>query len=241
MIAGAEREGLGDEIRVPRRAEVPFDPARSFHATAVDGRLVVKGAAEAVLERCTAVRRNGEPVALTEPDRQALLDQAERLARRGLRVLMAADGPGGGSAESPSELVALGLVGISDPLREGVPAAVARCQEAGVRVIVLTGDHPATAQAVAEQAGLRVSAGDVLIGSEVSSLDDDELDRRLRAASVVARITPLDKVRIVERLQQPGPRRGDDRRRGQRRPGAAPRRCGGGDGTQRDGGRASGQ
>ena len=80
---GAEREGLGDEIRVPRRAEVPFDPARSFHATAVGGRLVVKGAAEAVLARCTARPPHGEPVAADEGDRQALLDQAERLAAGG--------------------------------------------------------------------------------------------------------------------------------------------------------------
>ena len=73
-----------------------------------------------------------------------------------------------------------------------------------MRVIVLTGDHAATAQAVAEQAGLEVSARGVLIGSEISSLDDDELDGRLRDASVVARITPLDKLRIVERLQRQG-------------------------------------
>jgi len=85
-----------------------------------------------------------------------------------------------------------------------VPAAVARCGQAGVRVIVLTGDHPATAQAVAEQAGLDISPHNVLIGGEISSLDADELDRRLRDVSVVARITPLDKLRIVERLQHQG-------------------------------------
>ena len=102
VIAGAEREGLGTEIRVRRRVEVPFDPARSFHATVVDGQFVVKGAAEALVERCVAVRRDGRRLALTERERQALLDQAERLARRGLRVLMVADGrprrrPGRGS------------------------------------------------------------------------------------------------------------------------------------------------
>jgi cation-transporting ATPase I len=117
---------------------------------------------------------------------------------------MVAEAPGESSAEDPHDLIALGLVGISDPLREGVAAAVARCQQAGVRVIMLTGDHPATAQAVAEQAGLEVTARNVLTGAEVSALDDGELDRRLREASVVARITPLDKLRIVERLQSLG-------------------------------------
>jgi len=204
VIAGAEKAGLSQEIRVMRTAEVPFEPARSFHATIADDRLMVKGAAEALAQRCTSVRCNGQQIALTEPRRQGLLDQAERLARRGLRVLMVAEGAADGSAEDPHELIALGLVGISDPLRAGVPAAVSRCQQAGVRVIVLTGDHPATARAVAEQAGLEVSASNVLTGTEISALDDQELDRRLREASVVARITPLDKLRIVERLQSQG-------------------------------------
>jgi cation-transporting P-type ATPase I len=204
VIAAAEEAALWQEIRVQRTLEVPFAPARSFHATVAEGRLMVKGAAEALIERCSAVRRNGRPVAVAERDRAELLDQAERLARRGLRVLMVAEGPGTRSAEDPQDLVALGLVGISDPLREGVAAAVARCQQAGVRVIVLTGDHPATAQAVAEQAGLEVTARSVLIGTEISALADGELDRRLREASVVARITPLDKLRIVERLQSQG-------------------------------------
>jgi cation-transporting ATPase I len=201
VIAGAEKAGLGHEIRVPRTAEVPFEPARSFHATAAGGRLMVKGAAEALVERCSRMRRDGHEVVLRKRDRQASLNQAEGLARRGLRVLMVAEGSGEVSAEDPRDLVALGLVGISDPLREGVPAAVARCHQAGVRVIVLTGDHPATAQAVAEQAGLDTSTGNVLTGTEISTLDDVELDRRLSEASVVARITPLDKLRIVERLQ----------------------------------------
>jgi cation-transporting ATPase I len=204
VIAGAQAAGLSREIHAPRTLEVPFEPARSFHATVADGRLMVKGAAEALVERCSSVRRNGQPMALTERDRQGLLDQAERLARRGLRVLMVAEGAGGGSAEDPHDLIALGLVGISDPLREGVAAAVARCQDAGVRVIVLTGDHPATAQAIAEQAGLEITARNVLTGTEISALDDGGLDRRLREASVVARITPLDKLRIVERLQSLG-------------------------------------
>jgi len=204
VIAGAEREGLAPEIRMRRILEVPFEPARSYHSTLTDGGLMVKGAAEALVLRCTAVRRDGRSVALTGGGRQALLEQAERLARRGLRVLMVAQGAAGESPEDPRELVALGLVGISDPLREGVAAAVDRCRQAGVRVIVLTGDHPATAQAIAEQAGLEVSARNVLTGAEISSLDDAELDRRLRASSVVARITPLDKLRIVERLQSQG-------------------------------------
>jgi calcium-translocating P-type ATPase len=204
VIAAAEDAGLSREIRLPRTTEVPFAPARAFHATQADSRLTVKGAAEALVERCVAVRRHGRDAALADGEPRELLEQAERLAGRGLRVLMVAEGPAEGSAEDPQNLVALGLIGISDPLREGVPAAVARCQQAGVRVIMLTGDHPATAQAIAAQAGLEVSPHRLMTGTEISGLDDADLDRRLRDVSVVARITPLDKLRIVERLQGQG-------------------------------------
>lgn len=224
VIAGAQDAGLANEIRAQRTFEVPFQPSRSFHATVVDGRILVKGAAEALVQRCATVRKDGRSVTLGERERLELLVRAEDLARRGLRVLMVAQGPdedagaeGGpgqgcatrdaalaAAADDPRGLVALGLVGISDPLREHVPAAVARCQQAGVRVMMLTGDHPATAGAIGAQAGLDVSAASLLTGSEIAALDDDELDRRLEEASVVARITPLDKVRIVERLQSAG-------------------------------------
>lgn len=204
VIAGAENAGLSREIRIERAVEVPFEPARSFHATVADGRMLVKGAAESLVERCATVRSDGRQVSVGAREQAELLEHAENLARRGLRVLMVAEGPAEGSPEDPRGLVALGLVGISDPLRQDVPAAVARCQQAGVRVIMLTGDHPATAEAVAGLAGLEVSPDSVLTGSEISALDDGELDRRLREVSVVARITPLDKLRIVERLQSAG-------------------------------------
>jgi magnesium-transporting ATPase (P-type) len=116
---------------------------------------------------------------------------------------MVAEG-GSGSVEDPRDLVALGFVGISDPLRPGAAEAVKRCQEAGIRVIMLTGDHPATARAIAAQAGLPLGAGSVVTGEQIEGPDNGELTARLERATVIARITPLDKVRIVERLQQAG-------------------------------------
>jgi magnesium-transporting ATPase (P-type) len=116
---------------------------------------------------------------------------------------MVAEGPGS-SAEDPRGLVALGFVGIADPLRATVPAAVRRCHAAGVRVVMLTGDHPATARTIAREAGLPVDGEAVLTGADVAQLDDAELSARLDRAAVVARITPLDKVRIVEALQRAG-------------------------------------
>jgi magnesium-transporting ATPase (P-type) len=133
-----------------------------------------------------------------------LLRTAERLSAQGLRVLLVAEGPADGSPDDPRALTALGYLGISDPLRRDVPAAVARCEAAGVRVVMLTGDHPATAAAIAEQAGLSQDGADVLTGDLVASLDDDELDQRLERVRVIARISPLDKLRIVEALQRRG-------------------------------------
>ena len=126
------------------------------------------------------------------------------LAERGLRVLHGRGGSARRAAGRPRDLTALGFVGISDPLRPTVPAAVRRCREAGVRVIMITGDHPATARAIAREAGLLDEDGEVLTGGELAELPDDELDRRLERAPVIARATPLDKLRIIEGLRRRG-------------------------------------
>src|SRR3982074_1634182 len=114
----------------PRAAEASFEPSRGFHATRSSGRLFVKGAPEVLASCCTAVRRAGADEQLTDGGRDGLLRTAERLSEAGLRVLMVAEGSRTGSIEDPSRLVALGYVGISDPLRPGVPAAVRRCEAA---------------------------------------------------------------------------------------------------------------
>lgn len=201
LIGAAESGGLGDALRVPRVEELAFDPTRSYYASRVGQRVLVKGAADVLLDRCASARIGGAEVELDAPNRAALLERAERLGAQGLRVLLVAEGRAGTPLDDPRDLRAIGLVGLSDPVRPGVRAAVQRCHEAGVRLIMLTGDHPSTARAIAEQAGLSTRAEDVLSGAELAELSDEELDVRLERATVVARITPLDKVRIVERLQ----------------------------------------
>jgi magnesium-transporting ATPase (P-type) len=204
VVEGAEQAGLNAMRLLERTAEEPFEPARGFHATQARGCLYVKGAVEVLAARCRFVRRGGRDLELSEAGREELLRRADELSGEGLRVLMVAEGPGEVSPEDPQGLVALGFLGISDPLRPGVSDAVARCEAAGVRVIMLTGDHPATATAVAREAGLSLNGSAVLTGPELSALDDNELDRRLERAHVVARVTPLDKLRIVEALQRRG-------------------------------------
>jgi len=121
-----------------------------------------------------------------------------------LRVLMVAQGLPDTEVVDPKNLVVLGFIGFSDPMRAGVREAVARCRSAGVRVMMLTGDHPATARRIAHDAGLLDGGGDVLTGDDIEELEDHDLDQRLDRAVVIARVTPLDKLRIVMSLQRHG-------------------------------------
>jgi calcium-translocating P-type ATPase len=204
VIHGAINAGLNGKLYVKHDAELSFDPVRSFHATVTDDRLCIKGAPEALIPRCSQVMLYGEKHPLDEAVRQTLIARSQQLAERGLRVLMVAEGSKDTSLDNPRELTALGFVGISDPLRATVRAAVRRCQEAGVRVIMITGDHPSTARAIAHEAGLLNSSGEVLTAIEIAELQNGELDERLEHAVVVARATPLDKLRIIESLQRHG-------------------------------------
>jgi magnesium-transporting ATPase (P-type) len=117
---------------------------------------------------------------------------------------MVAEGSTDTSLDDQQGLTALGFVGISDPLRDTVQAAVRRCHDAGVRVIMITGDHPATARTIAREAGLLNNGGEVLTATEIAELQNGELDQRLEHAVVIARATPLDKLRIIESLQRHG-------------------------------------
>jgi calcium-translocating P-type ATPase len=204
VAEAAELAGLGETLLLKREKELAFDPSRSFHAAVVHDRMCLKGAVEALLPRCDRTRVKGRVQVLDDAGREDLLERAHRLAGRGLRILMVAEGSTEGSLEDPGNLVALGFLGLSDPLRPEVPAAVRRCHEAGVRVIMLTGDHPATAASIAREAGLNGPSEAILTGSDIAALHDDELDERLEHATVVARVTPLDKLRIVESLQRRG-------------------------------------
>jgi magnesium-transporting ATPase (P-type) len=141
---------------------------------------------------------------LDENARRELLARSRQLAGRGLRVLMVAEGSPGTPLDDPQQLTVLGFVGISDPLRPTVQAAVRRCHEAGVRVIMITGDHPDTARAIGREAGLLNNGGEVLTATEIAELQNGELDAHLERAVVIARATPLDKLRIIESLQRSG-------------------------------------
>jgi Ca2+-transporting ATPase len=163
-------------------------------------RAYAKGGFEAIATLCRL-----------SPDRLAVLgEEVDRLAAQGIRVLGVAtatltDGSREGTLpqalqELPFEYA--GLVGFADPLRANVPAAVAECRSAGIRVVMITGDYPATAQAIAGQAGIDATA--VLSGEEIDGLADEELALRVKATAIFARIRPNQKLRIVQSLQAGG-------------------------------------
>ena len=202
VIRGAQEAGLNGRLYAHRDAELPFDPVRAYAAALVQGRLCVKGAPETLITRCSSIYSDGETRPLEAEDRQRLIEQGQHLAARGLRILLAAEGSPDMPIDDLRDLVALGFIGISDPLRPNARDAVEKCREAGIRVIMLTGDHPATARAIAREAGLLDGSGGVLTGAEIAELHNGELDQRLEHASVIARATPLDKLRIIESLQR---------------------------------------
>lgn len=204
VIQGAQEAGLGAALQVKHDAELSFDPTRSFHATVVQGRLCVKGAPEALLPRCSWGLQSGKKLLLDEDTRNEWLAHSLRLAGRGLRILMVAEGTPDAPLENPQGLTALGFVGISDPLRPTVREAVRRCRDAGVRVIMITGDHPVTARVIAREAGLIDNEDTILLGTEIAELQNAALDERLEHTAVIARATPLDKLRIIESLQRRG-------------------------------------
>lgn len=202
VIQAAHEAGLDGQLRMTHTAELAFDPVRAFHATVVDTRLCLKGAPEVLAARCSWSMHGQEKRPIDDIERQHLLTQARLLAERGLRVLMVAEGTPENRLDDPSELTALGFIGISDPLRPIVHATIRRCREAGVRVIMITGDHPATAQSIAQEAGLFAEDGSILTGSQLMDLSPDELAARLEQTVVIARATPLDKLRIIESLRR---------------------------------------
>ncbi|HEX6921357.1 MAG TPA: HAD-IC family P-type ATPase [Actinomycetes bacterium] len=191
-------------------AELPFESARGFHAvlgTTSAGPLIsVKGAPEIVLPRCSDIRRAAASRPLDDEARARVEDEVEQLARHGFRVLAVAERDASGRGDLDDERVGrLGLVGLlafSDPVRASAAAAVRGVLEAGVRVVMLTGDHPSTAEAIAAELG--ILDGTVVTGSEVDRRGDDELAELLARGSVFARVSPEHKVRIVRVLQDRG-------------------------------------
>ncbi|MGT2686006.1 cation-translocating P-type ATPase [Streptococcus porcinus] len=209
------REVLASE---PRVAELPFDSDRKLMATIHKGVadapyfVAVKGAPDQLLKRVTQIEENGNIRPITEADKTAILDMNKSLAKQALRVLMMAykhvDAIPTLNTESvESELIFSGLVGMIDPERPEAAQAVKVAKEAGIRPIMITGDHQDTAEAIAKRLGI-IDENDtedhVFTGAELNELTDEEFQKVFKQYSVYARVSPEHKVRIVKAWQNEG-------------------------------------
>ncbi|MET7380642.1 cation-transporting P-type ATPase [Streptomyces sp. NPDC005526] len=218
LLVAAAKAGLdtaAEEAKAPRIAEHPFDSVRKLMSTVHDEdgtrRVRVKGAPSEVLARCTRLDRAGTAEPLTDAGRRRVTDAADALAAQGLRVLAVAarevTGPPGTRDQDESDLTLLGLAGMQDPPRPEVYEAVEACHRAGIRIVMVTGDHPLTAEAVARRVGIvRSAAPTVATGAELDALDDTALDRLLAEAGelLLCRVSPEHKMRVVTAFQRRG-------------------------------------
>lgn len=194
----------------PTYAEIPFEPVQQYSASIRirhdRHEMFVKGAPERVLGMCTQMLTDHGPVPL---DAHFVADAARDMAARGQRVLAFAQRTLPRPVEAPHDvaepdgLVLVGLQAMIDPPRAGVRDSIGACQNAGIRVVMITGDHVETARAIAAQLGIDHS-DDALTGTELAALDDEALAERVEHVSVYARVSPEDKLRIVRALQQQG-------------------------------------
>jgi len=226
MVVAAAKAGLQrDELeeRFPRVAEVPFDSDRKRMSTIhrVDeggpqpGReaeyvAYVKGAPDVILSLCETILEDGVPLPLNPGRRQHIENTIRDLGREGLRVLAVTyrylDAiPEQVTPETIEQgLTLIGLMAMIDPARPEVGPAVEQARQAGIRTVMITGDYPDTARAVAQEIGLMRPDGDVISGAELNTMSDEQLIQRIRDVDVFARVSPQHKVRIVEALKALG-------------------------------------
>jgi Ca2+-transporting ATPase len=213
LVAAMQAGIIPEEVREEYApfAEIPFEAHRRYSASIRirDAAQIVfaKGAPERIAAMCTLVLTTGGEVPL---DGEASARAAAELAGRGLRVLAIAAAPAASPLSDPAAvtepdgLVLYGLVGMKDPPRPGVATSIADCRAAGVRVIMITGDHADTARAIAAQLGIASGDAAVLTGDQLASMDDAQLRRRVPDVNVYARVSPAEKLRVVHALQHQG-------------------------------------
>lgn len=215
LVAGAKGGFTADTLKEWKRLkEFPFDSDRKMMSVLAEKRegerfLFAKGAPDVLLARCSHVLKNDRVVPLTDQLRREVLKNNEHLAGMALRNLGFAyrewrGAPPEQEATAERELIFVGLAGMIDPPREEVKESIRTCRRAGIRTVMITGDHQATAVAIAQRLGIFTPGGLTITGAEMQKLDDDALQKRVNQIQVYARVSPEHKLRIVKALQQKG-------------------------------------
>lgn len=214
VAAAAKAEIYKDEIekKFPRIDEITFESEKQYMASMHrhdDKNIVwVKGSAEKIISMCGKILKKEQVSELTEDEKNKILETNEDLAKNAMRVIAAAftecppDTKKIDEESLPGSLIFIGLFGMIDPPRNEAIKAVAQCQAAGIKVVMVTGDNKITAKAIADQLGL--SGGNAISGPELSRLSTEDLHSRIEDISVFARIEPLHKLRIIEAFKSRG-------------------------------------
>ena len=223
LVNWATKEGLLKpemEQETPRVGEAPFDSGRKMMSTIhkVGDRFVqyTKGAPDEILKKCTYYEQDGQVLPLDDKARAEILSHNKAMADQALRVLAAAERiytelPADQSPEAlEHDLTFLGLAGMIDPIRPEVKDAIAECKTAGIRAVMITGDHRDTAVAIAKQLGILEHEDQAITGADLNRMSDEELDKTITHYSVYARVQPEHKVRIVNAWKKRGGITGTD-------------------------------
>ena len=211
LVIAAGKAGIDQGLinrELPRRYEIAFTSERrrmtTLHDTGGESFMAcTKGAVDAVLPDCEMLLRDGGEAPLGESDRDHILDREREMAADGLRVLAVARKSACETDDAETGMTWLGMVGMMDPPRSEARAAVETCQAAGIIPVMITGDHPLTAVAIADEIGL-LSGRRVMPGQELTRLSDEDLARNVERIGVYARVSPADKLRVVAAWQDRG-------------------------------------
>ncbi len=210
LLAAAAKAGISKpilEAQLPRVDEIPFSSERK-RMTTLNRRgsetvAYSKGAPEVILASCSTWRAGNEIVDLAPEDREFLERAIASMAADALRVLAIACKPTDELATAERDMTFLGLAGLIDPPREEVAEAIATCDAAGIKPVMITGDHPQTGAAIARELGL-LTTGHVVTGHELHAMSDEQLERRVQDIEVYARVSPEQKIRVVDAWQKRG-------------------------------------
>jgi len=210
LVVAAAKAGLQKadlDARFPRTGEIPFTSETkrmtTLHTTPQGVVAYAKGAPEVIVESCTAQWVGDQEVPLDAAGRAGVLDVARQMAGEALRVLAVASKPGARLENAEVGMTFLGLVGMIDPPRPEARAAIETCAKAGIKVVMITGDHPLTAEAVARELGL-LASGRVVTGAELEAMDEAAFDHEVDDIEVYARVSPAHKLRVVAALKNRG-------------------------------------
>ncbi|RQW87728.1 MAG: cation-translocating P-type ATPase [Geobacter sp.] len=210
LVVVAAKAGLDKALldrQFPRVDEIPFSSETkrmtTLHRTPEGVTAYVKGAPEVILASCSHLMVNSESVFLDDGQKSEIVAAATEMAADALRVLALAWKPGTRREDAEQGLIFLGLVGMLDPPRPEAKGAVKMCGKAGIRVLMITGDHPLTARAIAAELGI-LAGGKVIVGRDLEEMTDSELAREVEETAVYARVSPVHKLRLVTALQQKG-------------------------------------